>query len=61
MAQIILLKEVYETKRAKEHELMFYKEQMKMLEERMTLVRKEIDVTNKIIQIIEKEIKSKLI
>jgi ribosomal protein S4 len=55
MAKIILMKDVYETKRRKEKELEYYQEQLELLQEKMFFVKKEIDMTNFIIHIIENE------
>jgi len=54
---IIFLHEIYESRRQKERELEYYKQQMEMLQERMDLVSREITLTDKIIHIIEQEIK----
>ena len=54
---IIFLNEVYEARKQKRRELEYYKEQMDMLQERMNLVKREIILTDNIIDIIEKEIK----
>jgi len=57
MPNIIFLSEIYESRRQKERELDFYRQQMEMLQQRMDLVKKEIIITDTIITIIEKEIK----
>lgn len=57
MAHIIFLQEVYETRRIKQRELDYYKQQLDMLVERMNLVEKEIMLTDNIIHIIEEELK----
>jgi hypothetical protein len=57
MGSIIFLQEVYETRKQKQRELDYYKQQMSMLVERMNLVQKEINVTDAIIHIIEEEIR----
>jgi len=49
------MKDVYETKRRKEKELEYYQEQLELLQEKMFFVKKEIDMTNFIIHIIENE------
>lgn len=49
------MKDVYETKRRKEKELEYYQEQLELLQEKMFFVKKEIDITNFIIHIIENE------
>jgi prefoldin subunit 5 len=57
MGTIIFLKEIYESKRLKQQELEYYKQQMEMLQERMNLVQREIRITDTIIHIIEQEMK----
>lgn len=57
MGTIIFLEEVYESRRLKQKELEYYKQQMEMLQERMNLVHREITITDAIIQIIEQEMK----
>lgn len=57
MGSIIFLNEVYLSRDLKRRELEYYKQQMEMLQERMNLVIREIDITDKIIHIIEQEIK----
>ena len=52
---IIILSDVYAMKEAKEKELAYYEEHLKELEKKMFFIRKEIDLTNFIINIIEKE------
>lgn len=54
---IIFLNEIYETRKLKRQELEYYKEQMNILQQRMILVKREITLTDTIIDIIEKEIK----
>lgn len=53
--RIILLTEVLETKVRKEKELEYYAKQLEELQRKMFFVKKEIDLTNLIIEIIEKE------
>ena len=53
--KIILLTEVLETKVRKEKELEYYAKQLEELQRKMFFVRKEIDLTNLIIEIIENE------
>jgi len=53
--KIILLSDVVETKLRKEKELEYYQEQLEELQRKMFFVSKEIDLTNLIIDIIEKE------
>lgn len=53
--KIILLTEVLETKVRKEKELEYYAKQLEELQRKMFFVKKEIDLTNLIIDIIENE------
>jgi len=53
--KIILLSEVIETKIRKEKELEYYAKQLEELQRKMFFVKKEIDLTNVIIEIIENE------
>lgn len=53
--KIILLQDVYEMRQRKEEELAFYHEQLEKLKTKMFHIRQEIDLTNVIIRIIEKE------
>lgn len=52
---IILLTDVIEQKVRKEKELEYYQKQMEELQRKMFFVKKEIDVTSIIIDIIEQE------
>lgn len=53
--KIILLADVYKMREAKEKELAFYTEKLKELEEKMFFIKKEIQMTTFIIDMIEKE------
>lgn len=53
--KIILLSEIIETKVRKEKELEYYAKQLEELQKKMFFVKKEIDLTNVIIEIIENE------
>lgn len=55
MGSIVLLHEILEQKIRKEQELEYYEEQLKELEKKMWFIKKEIDVTNMCIKIIEEE------
>ena len=55
MGKIILLSEIYEVRKRKEEELVFYHEQLEKLKQKMFFVQKDIDITNFCIAIIEKE------
>jgi hypothetical protein len=53
--KIILLHDIIETKIRKEKELEFYQKQLEELQNKMFFLKKEIDLTNLIMDIIEKE------
>ena len=53
--KIILLTDILENKVRKEKELEFYQKELERLQQKMFWVKKEIEVTNTIIDIIEKE------
>jgi hypothetical protein len=52
---ILLLQDFIEQKERKEKELEFYRAELEKLNKKMWFVQKEIQLTNKIIQIIENE------
>lgn len=54
-AKIILLHDIYDMRKRKEDELAFYKAEMARLNDKMEQVRREIDLTGKIIEMIESE------
>jgi len=54
-AQIILIADLIEEKLRKEKELEFYEEELKKLLVKMSWVRHEINLTETIIQMIQKE------
>jgi len=53
--KIILLSEVIETKLRKEKELEYYQKELEKLMSKMSFLRRDIDLTNIIIKIIEEE------
>lgn len=53
--KIILLTDIYETKRRKEEELRFYNEQLEKLKTKMFFIQKDIEITTLCIELIEKE------
>ena len=53
--KIIMLTDVLEQKVRKEKELEFYQKELEKLQEKMFFIQKDIDVTNLIIDMIEKE------
>jgi hypothetical protein len=55
MAKVILLTDVIETKLRKEKELEFYQNELEKLQQKMFFLRKDIEITNLCIQIIEQE------
>jgi hypothetical protein len=55
MTKLILLTDVIETKLRKEKELDFYQKELEKLQQKMFFIRKDIDITNLCIQIIEQE------
>lgn len=55
MGNIILISDVYELRKKKEDELRFYNEELEKLKNKLFFIQKEIDVTNFIIDIIERE------
>ena len=52
---IVIITDVLEMRKRKEEELAYYQEQLEILTQKMAWVRHEIDVTNHIIDLIEKE------
>jgi len=55
MGKIILLSDIYEVRKKKEDELRFYNEELEKLKNKLFFIQKEIDITNFIIDIIERE------
>jgi hypothetical protein len=55
MAKIILLSDLKDLRKQKEQELRFYTERLDELNKKMFFIRKEIELTNFIIDLIEKE------
>jgi len=55
MAKIILLKDLKDIRAEKERELAYYTERLEKLNNKMFFIRKEIELTNFIIELIEKE------
>jgi len=54
-AKLILLDDIYEMRKRKEAELAYYHEELRKLSVKLELVRREIDLTNQIIDMIEHE------
>ena len=55
MSNLILITEVIETKLRKEKELEFYQRELDKLQKKMFFIKKDIELTNFIIDIIENE------
>jgi len=55
MSEIILINDLIDLRHRKQKELEFYNEQLEQLKERMFYIRREIDLTTKIIHMIEEE------
>jgi hypothetical protein len=55
MSNILLLQDLLDSRKRKADELEFYTEQKKQLETKLTLLRREINLTDTILQMIRKE------
>ena len=55
MTKLILLTDILETKLRKEKELEFYQKELEKLKQKMFFVKKDIEITNICISIIEHE------
>lgn len=55
MAKIVLLSDLKDLRKQKEQELKFYSERLEQLNNKLFFIRKEIELTNFIIDLIEKE------
>ena len=55
MATIILLKDLKDMRAEKEREMKYYSERLEELNRKMFFIRKEIELTNFIIELIERE------
>jgi hypothetical protein len=55
MSKIIILSDIYKLREEKEKELQFYKSKLEELEKKLFFVQKEVQLTNFIIDLIEKE------
>jgi len=55
MSKIVLLKDFYETKEQKEKELLFYKEKLEELQEKIYWLERDLTLTKNIIKMIEDE------
>ena len=54
-AKLILLGDIYDMRRRKHEELAFYNAELEKLMLKLDMVRHDINITNKIIEIIEQE------
>ena len=55
MSKLIQITDILETKIRKEKELAYYQEELEKLKQKMFFIQKDIDITNIIIDMIEKE------
>jgi hypothetical protein len=55
MSKIILLKDIYEMKEQKEKELLFYKEKLIELQDKLYWLERDLTLTKNIIRMIEEE------
>jgi hypothetical protein len=55
MSNLILITDILETKVRKEKELQYYQKELEKLQKKMFFVKKDIELTNLIINMIEKE------
>lgn len=55
MAKIILLSDLKDLRKQKQQELKYYSERLDELNKKLYFIRKEIELTNFIIELIEKE------
>ena len=55
MSEILLIKDLIDLRARKRTELEYYNKQLKELKTKMLFIQKEIDLTNNIINLIEKE------
>jgi len=55
MSKLIRITDILETKLRKEKELEYYQKELEKLQQKMFFLKKDIDITNLCIEIIEKE------
>ena len=55
MSNLILITDILETKLRKEKELEYYQAELEKLQQKMFFLKKDIDITNLIIDMIEQE------
>ena len=54
-SKLILITDVIETRVRKEKEIAYYQEQLKKIQQKMFFLQKDLEITNLIIDMIEKE------
>jgi len=55
MSKLIHITDILETKLRKEKELEYYQQELEKLQQKMFFIKKDIDITNLIIDMIEQE------
>lgn len=55
MTKIILIQDIYDLRNRKQEELEFYHKELEKLQIKMNYIRVEMDLTNRIIDVIENE------
>lgn len=55
MSKLILLSDVYKLREQKQRELEFYRKRLEELEKKLFFINKEVELTNYIIDLIERE------
>jgi len=55
MSDLILISDIYKLKEEKEKELKFYQEKLEDLKKKLFFIQKEVELTNFIIELIERE------
>jgi len=55
MSKLIHITDILETKLRKEKELEYYQQELEKLQQKMFFIKKDIDITNLIIEMIERE------
>ena len=55
MSKLILITDIIETRLRKEKEIEYYQQQIEKIQQKMFFLKKDLDITNLIIEMIEKE------
>ena len=55
MSKLILITDIIETRLRKEKEIEYYQQQIEKIQQKMFFLKKDLDITNIIIEMIEKE------